>query len=72
MDMGEYDEALKKAGERDSILFKAKKIQILFKKGKYDEAKQEIATVPDSQKNNNVEARVMIDQVAARLEMNSK
>lgn len=40
MDMGEYDEALKKAGERDSILFKAKKIQILFKKGKYDEAKQ--------------------------------
>lgn len=40
MDMGEYDEALKKAGERDLILFKAKKIQILYKKGKYDEAKQ--------------------------------
>lgn len=54
------------------MLFKAKKIQILYKKGKYDEAKQEIDNVPDSQKNSNIEAKVMIDQVAARLEMNNK
>lgn len=43
--MGEYDEALKKAGERDTLLFKAKKIQILFRKDKFDEVKQELAKI---------------------------
>lgn len=71
IDMGEYEEALKRANEGNSLIFKAKKIQILYKKGKSDEVKQELANISDSEKKGNIEARLIIDQIAARLEMSN-
>lgn len=46
----EFDEALKRTEEGNSILFKAKKIQILFEKNKTDEVKEEIAKISESDK----------------------
>lgn len=64
---------MKKAEERDSLIFKAKKIQILYESNKKDEAKQEIAKVGESEKKKkeNLEARLIIDLISARLEMSN-
>jgi ATP/maltotriose-dependent transcriptional regulator MalT len=71
IERGDYDEALKIAGERDTLIFRAKKIQILYERGKKEEAKAEIAKVSEGDKKGkeNLEARIIIDTITARLEM---
>ena len=64
--MGEYDEALKKSWIKGYSIFKAKKIQILFRKEQFEEIKKEIS---DSEKKGNIKTRLMIDQIAAQFEI---
>ena len=52
--MGDYDEAMKKAGEQDTLMFKAKKIQILYEKQKYGETKELLASITESDKKGNI------------------